>query len=106
MENTLKYAKTLEQIEKLAKPVRLHLMGKDNLKAQVNQETIKKISTKDSVFSAPSLEFYTVLKILQKSDHLTQKEWSWIVIANMTCQETEPNQTLNESVKPDNNKKK
>ena len=52
----------------MAKPVKLHLMGEDDREAQVNREIIKKISAEDSVFGALSLEFRTVLKVLQESD--------------------------------------
>ena len=105
-EDTPEHAKTLEQSEESAKPVRLHLMGEDDREAQVNRETIKKISAEDSVFGAPSLEFRTVLKVLQESDQLAQEERSRIVMASTTPQEAESNRTQNGSVKPDNNKKK
>ena len=36
LEDTPEHAKTLEQSEELAKPVRLHLMGEDDREAQVN----------------------------------------------------------------------
>ena len=68
LEDTPEHIKTLEQSEKLAKPVRLHLIGEDDQEAQVNRETIKKISAKNLVFSALSLELCTVLKVLQESN--------------------------------------
>ena len=106
LEDTPEHAKTLEQFEKLAKPVRLHLMGENDQEAQVNRETIKKISVKDSVFSILSLELCTIFKVLQKSNQLAQKKQSQIVMASLTPQKVESNRTQSGLVKPDNNKKK
>ena len=73
-----KHAKTSKQSEESAKPVRLHLLDVDDLEAQVRREDIKRVSEKESVFGAPSLELRTVLKILQESDQLAQEERSSI----------------------------
>lgn len=43
-------------------------MDEDNLKAQVSQEAIKKISAKNSLFGALFLELRTIFKILQELD--------------------------------------
>ena len=91
LEDTPKHTKTLKQSEKLVKLVKLHFIDKNNLEAQVNQETIKKISAKDSEFGILFLELYIVLKILQNSDQLTQEKQSQIVIASMIFQELELN---------------
>lgn len=62
--HVLEYTKTLKQFEKLAKPVKFHLMDKNNLEVQVSQEAFKKILTKDSMFDIPFLELRTIFKIL------------------------------------------
>ena len=66
-------------------------MSEDDLEVLVNQKIIKKISAEDSMFGALSLELCTILKVLQESDQLTQKEQSQIFMASMTLQEMESN---------------
>ena len=66
LENTPDHTKTLKQFEKLVKPVKFYFIDKNNLKAQVNQETIKKISAKNSVFDALLLKLCTIFKVLQE----------------------------------------
>ena len=68
LKNTPEHAKTLEHSEKLAKLIKFYLMSEDDREAQINSETIKKISAEDSVFSTPSLELCTVFKVLQEFD--------------------------------------
>ena len=53
-----------------SKPMRLHLMDDNDLDVQVERENVKEISTKKSVFRAPSIKLCTVLQILQESDLL------------------------------------
>ena len=58
------------------------------------------------MFGAPSLELHIILKVLQESNQLAQKEQFWIVITSTTPQEAESNRTQNGSVKPYYNNKK
>ena len=59
-------------LKKLSKLTKLYLLKNKGLLAQVRQK-IKTISEQKLVFGYPSLELYTVLKILQKYNPLAQK---------------------------------
>ena len=59
--------------EGTSKPTRLHLLRDDDLATRVKREEIKRISERESVFGAPSLELCTVLQALQETDPLAQK---------------------------------
>ena len=65
--------------EKTSKRIRLYLLNNANPEAQVNPEDVKKISKKESILRAPSLELRMVLEILQKSDPFAQKKSSQAV---------------------------
>ena len=56
--------------EETSKLIRFHLLKDASLEARVNPEDVKKISEKESIFGAPSLELRTVSEILQESDLL------------------------------------
>ena len=45
-------------------------MGEDDLEAQINQESIKKISAENSVFGILFLKLCTIFKILQEFNQL------------------------------------
>ena len=57
-----------------SKLIRLHLLNDANPETRVNPKDIKKISEKESIFGAPSLELHTVLEILQESNPLAPEK--------------------------------
>ena len=67
--------------EVLSKPIIFHLMDDNDLNVQVKHESVKEISTKESVFGVPSIKLCTIFQILQKSNLLVWKKRP--TVANM-----------------------
>lgn len=65
----------------ILKPTRLYLLKNNDLEAQVKGEKIKLIFKKEFIFSTPSFELRTVLKIFQKASLFAQKSFHQVAKA-------------------------